>query len=422
MTHAPSMAAVAGFVWFWAATRDGRTTPAMGAARAARRAHGAHPLAEPALRAAAGVRRARHAGGRRPARRTARRATRVLAGGAVFALRGARVPAADARVAGDLRQLGSPARRSARRSAGRIRTWSTSSGRRATDCSARPRSSISAPSASSGSPSRGRAVGIPALRAVAVMIYFNACIQDWWGSAGFGGRRFDGTIPLFCVGLAAFDATRRRAHAPSPPRSSRPRRAARPVEPGADGRGAERPFRIGETLSFDAPGRASAGRPRLVRQSLHLSRQPVSRCATALSPGELRPAVDEPLPRRSASPVRPRGHRRRRRVADRGRLARARRKRARSRSAGPRRPRRCGSRSTMPTPLRVQVRLHAFAYPGAPAQTIAITVNGLTFGPVPVPDRWETLEFATGIDAWRGRVNRVRFDFARACARRPRWG
>ena len=34
------------------------------------------------------------------------------------------------------------------------------------------------------------------------MVYFNASIQDWWGSAGFGGRRFDGTIPLFALGAA----------------------------------------------------------------------------------------------------------------------------------------------------------------------------------------------------------------------------
>ena len=48
------------------------------------------------------------------------------------------------------------------------------------------------------------AVGVPVLLAVAVMTYFNACIQDWWGSDGFGGRRFDGTIPFFCLGIAAF--------------------------------------------------------------------------------------------------------------------------------------------------------------------------------------------------------------------------
>ena len=42
-------------------------------------------------------------------------------------------------------------------------------------------------------------IGVPALAAIAVMIYFNAWIQDWWGSAGYGGRRFDGMIPLFCA-------------------------------------------------------------------------------------------------------------------------------------------------------------------------------------------------------------------------------
>jgi hypothetical protein len=46
--------------------------------------------------------------------------------------------------------------------------------------------------------------------AVALMIYFNACIQDWWGSAGFGGRRFDGVLPLLAVGLAAAIDTGRR--------------------------------------------------------------------------------------------------------------------------------------------------------------------------------------------------------------------
>src|SRR5260221_2281670 len=48
------------------------------------------------------------------------------------------------------------------------------------------------------------AAGVPMLAAVAVMVYFNACIQDWWGSAGFGGGPFCGLIPLFSVGLAAF--------------------------------------------------------------------------------------------------------------------------------------------------------------------------------------------------------------------------
>ena len=50
---------------------------------------------------------------------------------------------------------------------------------------------------------RRPAVGVPSLVVIAAMIYLNASIQDWWGSAGYGGRRFDGTLPLFVLGAAA---------------------------------------------------------------------------------------------------------------------------------------------------------------------------------------------------------------------------
>jgi len=50
---------------------------------------------------------------------------------------------------------------------------------------------------------RRPAIGVPSLIVIAAMIYFNASIQDWWGSAGYGGRRFDGTLPLFVLGAAA---------------------------------------------------------------------------------------------------------------------------------------------------------------------------------------------------------------------------
>jgi hypothetical protein len=59
----------------------------------------------------------------------------------------------------------------------------------------------------------------------------------------------------------------------------------------------------------------------------------------------------------------------------------------------------------------VQIRLHAFAYPGWSSQTLALRVNGHTFGPVPVHDGWETLEFATGAEAWRSGVNRLQLEF-----------
>ena len=50
---------------------------------------------------------------------------------------------------------------------------------------------------------RRPAFGVPSLVACAAMVYFNASIQDWWGSAGYGGRRFDGVIVLMVIGLAA---------------------------------------------------------------------------------------------------------------------------------------------------------------------------------------------------------------------------
>ena len=86
------------------------------------------------------------------------------------------------------------------------------------------------------------AVGLAVLLCLGVMVYFNASIQDWWGSAGFGGRRFDGTIPLFALGAAALGerairwTSRRPAHG-----RRRCVRAARALERHADEGRAGRP-------------------------------------------------------------------------------------------------------------------------------------------------------------------------------------
>jgi hypothetical protein len=50
---------------------------------------------------------------------------------------------------------------------------------------------------------RDRAFGRPALVVFLLAVYVNASIEDWWGGVAFGARRFDGTIPLLAVGLAA---------------------------------------------------------------------------------------------------------------------------------------------------------------------------------------------------------------------------
>ena len=67
--------------------------------------------------------------------------------------------------------------------------------------------------------------------------------------------------------------------------------------------------------------------------------------------------------------------------------------------------------------LTVQLRLRAFGYAGATAQTVVTTINGHAYGPVTVADAWQTVEFATAPEDWSSGVNRVRLDFG--WARRP---
>jgi hypothetical protein len=256
-------------------------------------------------------------------------------------------------------------------------------------------------------------VGIPSLIAVAAMTFFNATIQDWWGSDGFGGRRFDGTIPMFCLGAAAFityaaGVTRRH-----------PLRALTAAASllviwnltlmSAANEGV---FRIGTTVSygdtFAAQGRAFHrwfGNPFSYPASLlFAARNGVS------------PATYDLLRtnRFLSDPLRPYG-----RVdigADDGWLIEDGWHGAEH--DGPITFRWAASPAAVMIPLdhaaalTVQVRLHSFGYPNAPAQTLTASVNGHAFGPVPVPEGWETLEFATGREAWRSGVNRLRLDFA----------
>jgi hypothetical protein len=50
---------------------------------------------------------------------------------------------------------------------------------------------------------RDRAFGRLALAVFVLAVYVNASVEDWWGGAAFGARRFDGTVPLLVTGLAA---------------------------------------------------------------------------------------------------------------------------------------------------------------------------------------------------------------------------
>jgi hypothetical protein len=256
-------------------------------------------------------------------------------------------------------------------------------------------------------------VGLPALVATAMMVYFNACIQDWWGSAGFGGRRFDGTIPLFCLGLAALvDAGSRVV-----------RRYPLPAVIGALGAVAlanvalvqaahDGTVRIGETVPFD---RAWSAQVRIVHAWFGNPFTYPASLAFALrngaSPADYdRLATDRFL----GDPLRPYG-----RVdigGDDDWLI----------EDGWHAPERDGAatyrwaaqRATLRLPLdhsaslRVQLRLHAFAYQGAPQQSVTIAANGHACAPLAVPPDWQTVECALDEASWRSGVNRLALVFA----------
>jgi hypothetical protein len=70
--------------------------------------------------------------------------------------------------------------------------------------------------------------------------------------------------------------------------------------------------------------------------------------------------------------------------------------------------------------LRLQVRAHAFAYPGAPPQTLALHVNGSSAaagscGALPIAPGWQVAECEVEPQAFRAGVNllELRFGYAR---------
>ena len=258
------------------------------------------------------------------------------------------------------------------------------------------------------------AVGLPMLAAVGAMVYFNAAIQDWWGSDGFGGRRFDGTIPLFAVGVAA--ALRVMADLVH-------RHPLRTV--GAFGglliawnlslmsAAQEGRFRIGQPVSFGDTGAHQAralhrwiGNPFTYPASLWFA----ARNDVPIGAYDLLAAN-----RFLGDPLRPYG-----RIdvgLDDEHVLRD----------GWHAPERAGEitfrwasgRATLLVPLartadlRVQLRAQAFNYPGAPPQTASLSVNGVMTDAVAVPPEWTTVIIDVPADRWRSGVNVVELIFGR---------
>lgn len=256
-------------------------------------------------------------------------------------------------------------------------------------------------------------LGVPMIVGAALMLYFNSCIQDWWGSAGFGGRRFDGVLPFFCLGVAAFAVgavTVTRRH------PLRVVGAAGAVlvawnlalMAAADA-GA---VRIGESVSF---GNTAAAQARVLHRWIgNPFTYPASLVFAARN--RVTPADYDLLSanRFLSDPLRLYG-----RIDiggdDEWLLA-----------DGWYGPEQDGAASfrwaTSPAdvlvpldhgaPLTLQLRIHAFGYAGAPEQAVTISVNGAAYGPVVVGAGWQTIELATTEESWHSGINRVRLDFA----------
>lgn len=262
---------------------------------------------------------------------------------------------------------------------------------------------------------RHRAAGLPLVAASAAMVYFNASIQDWWGSDGFGGRRFDGLIPILTLGLAVTwqwlrHVTITRPHAI--------------VGLGLAGvvvwnltlmSAAQRGVvRLGEAIPF---GIVAGDQARTLHSWIgHPFSAPASwwfAWRNGVSPATydlLAPAhfLGDPLQPYGRVDV---GGADAHLVTDGWAVAER---------DGDTTFRWALGDADLFVPLAhtadldVQLRVRAFAFPGNPPQRVTIDTGRATFGPFEVGAGWQTISVATPASAWRRGINRVHLRFARA--------
>lgn len=260
---------------------------------------------------------------------------------------------------------------------------------------------------------RRPAIGLPMIAVAGAMTWFNASIYDWWGSDGYGGRRFDGLIPLLVPGLAVAFETGRTLIA------RRPHLVAAGLLGGlvlwnvtlmtAAHRGI---VRLGEPIAFREVGGEQA---RLLHAWIgHPFSYPVSLwygARNGLSPA----AYDLLAPFRFLGDrARPYGQ------IDVGGGDDL------YIGEGWHAPERDGDRTfrwasrdalvVVPldhaAPLDVEVRLRAYAPAGAPGQQVRLILDGREAGSAVVPDTWDTIVFRTEASSWRAGVTRLRLEFA----------
>lgn len=260
-----------------------------------------------------------------------------------------------------------------------------------------------------------RRVALSALVTVAAMVYFNASIQDWWGSAGFGMRRFDGTLPLLTIGLAVCLryliglVAARPALAVAGALSLLVLWNVSFMAAAAAGRA-----RIGEAVSF---GELAGEQARIVHGWLGYPFSYPINLLYAVGNG-VSPARYDLLGvnRFLGDPLRPYGR------IDLGADDEA------VITEGWHAPERAGdttfrwtaARAEVLVPLdhaadlQVQVRLMPFSPSGLAPQQLWIEVNRARHGPFTLDPGWQEVRFAAGRREWRAGLNRVTFDCQRA--------
>jgi hypothetical protein len=260
------------------------------------------------------------------------------------------------------------------------------------------------------------AIGVPSIVAIVVMIYFNASIQDWWGSAGFGGRRFDGTIALFALGVAAF-ADRAAAAARRHP--------LRVVAAGGAllllwnltlmSAAQKGQVRIGEAVSF---GEAGAHQARAFHEWFgHPFTYPASLFFAARNDVPIGAYDLLEANRFLADPLRPYG---RIDIGGPGDHIWLEGGWHGPEASGPLTFRWTESSAGLlipldhPAALRVQVHALPFQYPDAPAQTLRLVVNGVPGPETALPPQWGTVVLEVERTFWRSGVNRLHLVFTRA--------
>ncbi len=255
---------------------------------------------------------------------------------------------------------------------------------------------------------------VPAVITVGAMVYFNASIQDWWGSAGFGMRRFDGVIPLFTVGLAVCVQLLRRAVERYPVAIVASLLAALVLWNATFMQAAlEGHVQIGEATSF---GELASRQARTLHRWFgHPFSYPVNLLYALRN--RVSPARYDLLgPNRFfGDPLRPYG-RVNLGLADEALIG-----------AGWHAPERDGDvpfrwasgtvEAIMPfdhaSDLETQIRVKPLMFGGAPEQRMWVRVNGRPHGPFRLAPGWQVVVFETDGELWRAGVNRVVLEFSR---------